>query len=276
MFYAEMSAQPILHDGQTRGAVVTFRDITQARLAEEALRRSEKLAAVGQLASSIAHEINNPLEAVTNLLYLIRGAETLDDVRKFAAEAEAELARVVDIAVQTLRFHKQQTAAALIDLSETLPAILRLYTTRFRTRGVVVKLRLRPTPPAMLLEGDIRQVLNNLVRNAFDAMPAGGALHLRLRQAVCPRTGMAGVRITIADTGTGFLPSMRPHLYEPFHTSKEITGTGLGLWISKGIVEKHGGRINMRSRFAADAEDLTHGTIFALWLPLAPPEARPA
>ncbi len=276
MFYAEMSAQPILHDGQTRGAVVTFRDITQAKLAEEALRRSEKLAAVGQLASSIAHEINNPLEAVTNLLFLIRQADTLDEVQTFAAEAEAELARVADIAVQTLRFHKQQTAAALIDLSETIPAILRLYATRFRARGVAVELRLWPTPPVMLLEGDIRQVINNLIRNAFDAMPTGGALHLRLRQAACPQTGAAGVRITVADTGTGFLPSIRPHLYEPFHTSKEVTGTGLGLWISKGIVDKHGGRISMRSHFTERAEDPAHGTVFALWLPFVPPQAHPA
>ena len=273
MFYAEMSAQPIHLHGSTRGAVVTFRDITGARMAEEALRRSEKLAAVGQLASSIAHEINNPLEAVTNLLFLVRQAGSLEEARSFAAEAEAELARVSDIAVQTLRFHKQQTAATEIDLAETLAAILRLYTTRFRSRGVLPRLRLRPTPPAHLLEGDIRQVLNNLIRNAFDAMPAGGALHLRMRPASCPRTGTKGLRLTIADTGTGFLPSIRPHLFEPFHTSKEVTGTGLGLWISKGIVDKHGGRIAMRSRFEGDANGRGHGTVFALWLPLREPAA---
>ena len=268
MFYAEMSAQPIQLRGQTRGAVVTFRDITQARLAEEALRRSEKLAAVGQLASSIAHEINNPLEAVTNLLFLVREARSLEEARSFAAEAETELARVSDIAVQTLRFHKQQTAATKIDLSETIPAILRLYTTRFRSRSVHSNLRMRPTPPARLLEGDIRQVLNNLVRNAYDAMPSGGTLHLRLRPATCALTGKAGLRVTVADTGTGFLPAIRPHLFEPFHTSKEVTGTGLGLWISKGIVDKHGGRIAMRSRFEDSAKGEGHGTVFALWLPL--------
>ncbi len=274
MFYAELSAQPIRLGEETRGAVVTFRDITQARMAEEALRRSEKLAAVGQLASSIAHEINNPLEAVTNLLFLVREARSLEEARSFAAEAETELARVSDIAVQTLRFHKQQTAATQIDLSDTIPAILRLYTTRFRSRGVVPKLRFRPTPPAMLLEGDIRQVLNNLVRNAYDAMPSGGALHLRLRPATCLRTGAAGLRITIADTGTGFLPAIRPHLFEPFHTSKEVTGTGLGLWISKGIIDKHGGRITMRSRFEGDADAKGHGTVFTLWLPLEVPPVK--
>ena len=259
-FHAEMSAQPILTDGQVRGAVVTFRDITQARLAEEALRRSEKLAAVGQLASSIAHEINNPLEAVTNLLYLVRTAESMDDVRTYTALAESELARVADITMQTLRFHRQQSAAAPVQLGETIPAVLRLYSSRFVSRRVDLRMRLHACPEAMLLEGDIRQVLNNLIRNAYDAMPNGGPLLVRLRPATCVRTWVDGVRITIADTGTGFLPKMRKTLFEPFHTSKEMTGTGLGLWISKGIIDKHRGKMHMRSRMGA-------GTVFAVWLP---------
>jgi PAS domain S-box-containing protein len=266
-FYAEMSAQPILHDGQSRGAVVTFRDVTQARMSEEMLRRSEKLAAVGQLASSIAHEINNPLEAVINLLYLVRTADSPEDMRTYAALAEQEIARVSDITMQTLRFHRQQTAAAPVDLHETIPAILRLYSSRFASRKVDVKLRLRHTPTAMLLEGDLRQVLNNLIRNAYDAMPKGGKLHIRLRPARCPITHIPGARITVADTGTGFLPKMRKHLFEPFHTSKEITGTGLGLWISKGIIDKHGGRIKMRSKLQEHSPHF-HGTLFSLWLPL--------
>ena len=271
IFYAEMSAQPILFEGETRGAVVTFRDITKSRLAEEALRRSEKLAAVGQLASSIAHEINNPLEAVTNLLYLVRQAANLQEVELYAGQAEAELARVADIVTQTLRFHRQQTAAALVELEETLPAVLRLYAARFRTRGVKPRLGIRKTPAVMLLEGDIRQVLNNLVRNAYDAMPSGGDLHVRLRPATCLRSGDKGVRITVADTGTGFLPKMRAHVYEPFHTSKDVTGTGLGLWISKSILDKHAGRISMRSRYREPGTEGGHGTVFALWLPLRPP-----
>ncbi len=261
VFYAEMSAQPILAGSEVRGAVVTFRDITQARQAEDALRRSEKLAAVGQLASSIAHEINNPLEAVTNLLYLVRTADTMDDVRTYAALAESELARVADITMQTLRFHRQQTSAAPVQLGDTIPAVLRLYGGRFSSRKVALKTRMRPTPEAMLLDGDIRQVLNNLIRNAYDAMPNGGPLHVRLRPASCAKTWIRGVRITIADTGTGFLPRMRKTLFEPFHTSKEVTGTGLGLWISKGIVDKHKGRMQMRSRMG-------RGTVFSLWLPL--------
>ncbi len=277
MFWAEMSAQPIVVNEQVRGAVVTFRDITQARQAEEALRRSEKLAAVGQLASSIAHEINNPLEAVINLLYLVRTAESMEDVKTYAMLAEAELARMSDITLQTLRFHRQQTDPAPVDLNETIPAVLRLYTARFHSRKVLVKLRLWPTERPVLLEGDLRQVLNNLIRNAYDAMPTGGKLHVRLRKSTCEKTGTPGVRITIADTGTGFLPRIRKHLFEPFHTSKDATGTGLGLWISKGIIDKHQGRMQLRSRLAEtmqpvpsgkDSVPIAHGTVFALWLPL--------
>ncbi len=266
-FYAEMSAQPIVHEGMVRGAVVTFRDTTKARLAEEALRRSEKLAAVGQLASSIAHEINNPLEAVINLLYLVKTADTQEDMRTYASLAEQEIARISDITMQTLRFHRQQTATAPVDLHETIPAVLRLYGSRFASRKVEVKLRMRQTPNAMLLEGDLRQVLNNLIRNAYDAMPKGGKLHVRLRPARCPITSIPGLRICVADTGTGFLPKMKKHIFEPFHTSKEVTGTGLGLWISKGIIDKHKGRIKMRSRLQENSPHF-HGTFFSLWLPL--------
>lgn len=274
LFWTEMSAQPILDQGTVHGAVVTFRDITQSRLAEEALRRSEKLAAVGQLASSISHEINNPLEAVTNLLYLIRTSDTLHDVRIYAEQAEGEVARVSEIAKQTLRFHRQQSSPVPADLGEMLRAVLRLHMTRLLARRVEVILDLYPTPPASVLEGDMRQVLNNLVRNAYEATPDGGLLHVRLRPAMS-QSGEPGARITIADTGTGFLPSMREHLFEPFHTSKQVTGTGLGLWISKGIVDNHGGTLRMRTRLQDESEpDRGHGTVFQLWLPLVPPQRR--
>ena len=270
MFWADMSAQPIVVKEEMRGAVVTFRDITQSRLAEEALRRSEKLAAVGQLASSVAHEINNPLEAVINLLYLLRTAESLEDVKGYALLAEGELARVADITLQTLRFHRQQIAAAPVDLSDMIPAVLRLYTARFTSRRVMLRMYLRDTRMPVALEGDLRQVLNNLIRNAYDAMPKGGKLHVRAREATCLKTGREGVRITVADTGSGFLVKMREHLFEPFHTSKEVTGTGLGLWVSKGIVDKHSGKLHMRSRVqdSNGHSETGHGTVFAMWLPL--------
>ncbi len=268
MFWADMSAQPIIVKNEVRGAVVTFRDITQSKLAEDALRRSEKLVAVGQLASSIAHEINNPLEAVINLLYLVRTADVLEDVKTYALMAESELARMADITVQTLRFHRQQSAAAPADLAAMIAAVLRLYTQRLTARRIVLVCRLRTIPEAMVFEGDLRQVLNNLIRNAYDVMPAGGRLLVRLCAAHSPKTGEAGVRVTVADTGTGFLPRMRAHLFEPFHTSKEVTGTGLGLWISKGIVDKHRGEMRMRSRLQ-EGRTAGFGTVFSIWLPLS-------
>ena len=262
-FWIEISAQPIVHLGELRGAVVTFRDITQSRMAEEALRRSEKLAAVGQLASSIAHEINNPLESVINLIYLIRHTESLEEARTYAALAETELLRVADITLQTLQFHRQQTTITPVDIEDTTGAILRLYASRFPARNIAVAQRMLPSPKPLLFEGDFRQVLNNLIRNAYDAMPDGGNLHLRLRPAHCLKTGIDGVRVSVADTGTGFHPKMRGHVFEPFHTTKDVTGTGLGLWITKGIIDKHHGRIHMRSREGA-------GTVFSIWLPLQP------
>ena len=202
-----------------------------------------------------------------NLLYLVRTADTMDEVRSYALLAETELARVADISLQTLQFHRNQSTPAPVKLRDTISAVLRLYEARFHSRKVTPVVKLQHTPDAMLLEGDLRQVLNNLIRNAYDAMPAGGKLHVRLRPGRCLHTGIEGVRITVADTGTGFIPKMRKHLFEPFHTSKETIGTGLGLWISKGIIDKHRGRMHMRSRMEAESAR-GHGTIFSLWLPM--------
>jgi PAS domain S-box-containing protein len=265
LFWSEMSAQPILHNGMLRGAVVTFRDITQIRLTEEALRRNEKLAAVGQLASSIAHEINNPLEAVTNLLYLMRNAKSLDEMRRYASLAEAELARVAEITSQTLSFHRHQTKPKFTDIRAMLVAILGLHETRVKARQVEVKLDLRDIPAIESFDGDIRQVMNNLVRNAYEAMARGGRLSIRLKPRIS-RAGVAGVLLTIADDGSGIPHRIRQNLFEPFQTSKEATGTGLGLWISKSIVDEHGGMLQVKSKVQAENAP-QHGTVFQLWLP---------
>ena len=256
---------PITLHGQVLGAVAVNTDVTHTRLQEEALRRSEKLAAVGQLASSIAHEINNPLEAITNLLYLVRRSESMNEVQQYAALAQSELARVTEITLQTLRFHRQQTKATAVDTADLMRAVMTLYTGRLLVRNIEVEWKLAPAPEVICLEGEIRQVLNNLVRNALDAMQSGGAVMLRVHPQRNLRTGASGVRLTIADTGEGINPGIAGKLFEPFQTTKETTGTGLGLWVSKGIVEKHGGSIRVRSRIGAE-----HGTIFAVWLPQAP------
>lgn len=258
-------AAPIVLNGEVLGSVAVNTDITQARLQEEALRRSEKLAAVGQLASSIAHEINNPLESITNLLYLIRNSTDLDDIHAYTGLAETELSRVTEITLQTLRFHRQQSRPTQVDLAELLRTILALYTGRFLVRAITAELEFIPAPSIFCLEGEIRQVVNNLIRNAVDAMPLGGRLVIRIHpqtSSINNQPPRQGVRITVADTGEGIAPRILDHLYEPFQTTKEITGTGLGLWVSKGIVDKHGGIIRARTRRGD-----RHGTVFTIWLP---------
>ncbi len=254
---------PIFLHGDILGGVAINTDVTQARRQDEALRRSEKLAAVGQLASSIAHEINNPLEAITNLLYLVRHAETMEEVQEYAVMAQSELSRVTEITLQTLRFHRQQSRATEVDLAGLMRAVMTLYTGRLMAREIEVRWKLLSAPPVTCLEGEIRQVLNNLIRNALDAMVSCGRLMLSVHPATCLRTGEPGVRMTVADTGEGISPAIAGRLFEPFQTTKETTGTGLGLWVSRGIVEKHGGSIHVRSRRGE-----RHGTVFTVWLPV--------
>lgn len=255
---------PILLNGGLIGGVAVNTDVTQSRLQDEALRRSEKLAAVGQLASSIAHEINNPLESITNLLYLIRHSGSLDEVQEYAGMAQNELARVTEITLQTLRFHRQNSRAVEVNLEELARSVMALYTGRLLVRNVRLEWKVSPAPRVMCLEGEIRQVLNNLIRNALDAMSAGGALSVRLHPQKEHSTGRKGVRLTIADGGEGIDPRIQARLFEPFQTTKETTGTGLGLWVSKGIVEKHGGHLRARTQRGEGA----HGTVFTLWLPV--------
>jgi len=256
-------AAPIFLNGKILGGVAVNTDVTQTRLQDEALRRSEKLAAVGQLASSIAHEINNPLESITNLLYLIRQSESMEDVQHYTVLAQGELARVTEITLQTLRFNRQHSRAVEVDMAELLRTVMALYTGRILVRNIDADMKLMTSPKVLSFEGEIRQVVNNLVRNALEAMSSGGRLLVRLHPQRDWRSGVEGVRLTVADTGEGIRPEIEDHLFEPFQTTKEMTGTGLGLWVSKGIVEKHGGCIRTRTRRGEG-----HGTVFSVWLPV--------
>src|SRR3984885_134896 len=209
-------AAPIFLNGKILGGVAVNSDVAQVRLQDEALRRSEKLAAVGQLASSIAHEINNPLESITNLLYLIRQSDSMEDVQHYTMLAQSELARVTQITLQTLRFNRQQSKPVKVDMAELLQTVMALYTGRLLVRNIDADMKLMEAPQVLSLEGEIRQVVNNLVRNALDAMSYGGRLLVRLHPQRDWRTGAKGVRLTVADTGEGIGPEMKAHLYEPF------------------------------------------------------------
>ena len=240
---------------------------------EGALRRLEKLAAVGQEISTIAHEISSPLESLTNLLYLIQVSDSMEEIQRYAGIAQQELARVAEITARTLRSHRQPSKPTRIDLGELAQSVVAPYATRMLLRNIQVEFRLREAPNVLCLEGEIRQVLNNLVRNALDAMSgldARGRLLIRVAKACTPQNAegdgwapRAGVRVTIADTGEGISPEMEDRLFGLFQTTKELMGTGLGLWVSRGIVERHGGRIRVRSRRGAKS-----WTVFGVWLPV--------
>jgi PAS domain S-box-containing protein len=247
-------------DGSVRAISSASIEITNQKKAEAALIQSEKLAAVGRLASSISHEINNPLEAITNLLYLISMDEKLpDELKAFVHMAQSELSRVSQIATQTLRFHRQAVAPTLVTAKELVGAVVRLYTGRLANSNIKVEERYDTNTKILCFENDIRQVLNNLIANAIDAMRTGGRLIIRAHEV----PSRAGVRITIADTGHGMAKNVLARVFEPFFTTKDLNGTGLGLWISAGIVERHQGRLSVRSTDRPDR----HGSVFTLFLP---------
>jgi len=238
--------------------------LDERQRAETALIQSEKLAAVGRLAASISHEINNPLESVTNLLYLIRQEDHLPErAMTYLGLAERELARVSQIAGQTLRFQRQSSSPTSITPEDLLDSVIALYQGRLINAHIDLEFDHATASPVMCYEGDIRQVLNNLVGNAIEAMRTGGRLLIRTRDSNCWRTGRPGVRITIADTGSGMPPEVLTHIYEAFYTTKGLSGTGLGLWISHGIVQKHTGVLSVRSSNRASQS----GTVFSLFLP---------
>ncbi len=243
---------------------------TERRLSEAALRQAEKLAAVGRLASAIAHEMNNPLESVTNLLYLARRADGLPEiVEDYLDTAERELRRVSAIASQTLRFHRQSTNPRPVLAAELFDSVLSLYQGRIVNANIEIQRRERPAAPVVCFDGEIRQVLNNLIGNAIDAMQSsGGCLRLRARAGTHWLTLRRGLLLTVADTGTGMSAEVRRRLFEAFFTTKGISGTGLGLWVSREITERHAGRLRLRTR----AEDGPgRGTVFTLFLPYEGP-----
>lgn len=238
--------------------------LRRAERAEKALIQSEKLAAVGRLASSISHEINNPLEAVTNLLYLALNHEPLPPAaRHYLETAQEELVRVSQIATQSLRFHRQRMHPSRIDPAELIDSILGLYHGRFANSTIQVVCKYRSTRRVLCFENDIRQVLNNLIANAADAMRQGGRLMLRSHDGTDWKTGRSGVRITVADTGHGMSAEVKKRIFEAFYTTKEVHGTGLGLWIAHGIVARHHASLTLKSSQKAGC----NGTVFTLFLP---------
>lgn len=261
----EATANNLLHEPGVAGIVVNSRDISERKRTEDVLHATEKLATTGRLAAAIAHEINNPLEGVTNLLYLLENHASLDaTARRYARMAQEEVARVARIARQTLAFYREPTVPVEVDVGELLDSLLELYAHKLHTRRVGLEKRLQTAAPITASPGEVRQVLSNLVGNALDAVAEGGAIKVHVFQSRDWRhPWQQGVRITVADNGHGIRQEHRRSIFDPFFTTKGEKGTGLGLWVSHGIVQKYGGSIHVHSSVRAGLS----GTCFSVFFP---------
>jgi PAS domain S-box-containing protein len=266
------SGSPILDQtGATIGVVVVFRDITMERKTQEALLSSEKLAVAGRLAATIAHEIHNPLDSVSNLLYLMRNGATEEETKLFMDMAERELARVTQISRAMLGLYRESKAPVPVDLGEMLQEILLLMERRFLDLGVSVSTDFPAKISVAAFPAELRQVFSNLLANAAEATGSGGRVHVSVEPQLpgvdaAGQKVQAGATVLIADNGGGIPDEVQPHLFQPFFTTKGEQGTGLGLWVSKGIIGKHGGTIKLTSDTSATA----HGTVVSVFLATHP------
>ena len=263
MIPIEDSAAPLRDaDGKLVGVVLVFRDASAERRTQEVLRKTEKLATAARLSATIAHEINNPLEAIGNLIYLAKGADGMPTAaREYLAMAEDELERVDHITRQTLGFYRESKLPGWIDMAELVDSVLRIHSNKFMTKNITVLKNIGECPPIHGLEGELKQVMANLVSNAADAVTIGGTIWVGLK---CVEAGQY-VQLTVEDDGTGIPEKNRGRIFEPFFTTKIDVGTGLGLWVSREIVERHGGTIDMASRPGVG----TVGSVFHVHLPFA-------
>jgi len=229
------------------------------------LRENQKLITIGRLAASIAHEINNPVESVTNLLYLVGREKGLSPaVLHYLSLAQRELERVGQISRQTLSFSRETAGPIRAHLEELLEEVLSLYGRRIMEKNLRVERQYRCQEEATVYPGEMRQVLSNLITNAVEASSPNGRLRLRVRfTRSWSDPGVRGVRISIGDNGSGIPPEARRRLGQPFFTTKGQRGTGLGLWVTRSILQRYGGEMQLRS----SVDPLRHGTVFSIFLP---------
>jgi two-component system CheB/CheR fusion protein len=248
------------------GAVITLFDIEERKRTEEYLRRSERLAATGRLAATIAHEINNPLAAVTNVLYLLTSDPRLDPaLREYAQVAQSEISRVAHITKQTLAFHRDATLPVRVNLGDLTESVLYLYGQQLRAKSLRVHKEMYFNGDVIGFPNELRQVISNIFENAIEASRHSGQVRLRVYAShEHMNSHKPGVRIVIADDGAGIEPENAQRIFEPFFTTKGEKGTGLGLWVCQGIIQKHGGYIRMRS----STHPRHSGTVFSIFLPV--------
>jgi PAS domain S-box-containing protein len=251
-------------DGTIQHVIATGVDITDHRNAEQALIRSEKLASLGRMAATIAHEINNPLAAVMNSLYIAQTNDGLPHSARHHLEvADAELQRVAHITRQALGFYRESAAPATVSLNEILESTIDLLKTKITAKNAKVEKQCDGECQVTGVAGELRQVISNLLSNSLDAIADQGTIKLRVSTFLPTIHGGRRVRVTVADNGAGIDPAVRPHIFEPLFTTKESVGTGLGLWVSKQIIQRYGGSIRVHS----SRNGGRRGTTFSVFLP---------
>jgi two-component system CheB/CheR fusion protein len=268
-----LSVSPILNlEGKVVGAASIARDISGRKQAEESLRKAEKLSATGRLAAAVAHELNNPLDSLTNLAYLLGHNKSLDSsARECVRLAEEELRRATYVTRQMLAFHRQSAKPEPVNLSEVLDSVSELFSQLIRSNGISVVKRYEVGVTICAFSVEIRQVFANVLRNAIEAVPPGGTILLHVfASREWNDDGRAGGRAVIADNGPGIAPGNREKIFEPFFTTKGENGTGLGLWVTSGIILKHSGSIRVRSSTRSGHS----GTVFNVFLPYEPINLR--
>jgi signal transduction histidine kinase len=257
----QLSLSTIGNDPGAQDKVLVVSDITDRKLAEYAMRTAEKLAATGKLANAIAHEINNPLEALTNLVYLARMTEDVDAIRPLLETANSELERIARITRQTLAFHRDTQKPVPVDITKLMREVVELYESTSVTKRIKLIYDARPSLPVHGYPGQLMQVFGNLVRNAMDAAPADTQVVVRVRPI--HRNGHAGTRVVVHDRGPGIPAHIRGKMFDPFFTTKDLKGSGLGLWVSRRLIARHRGHI----RFRTSERPGCSGATFEVFLP---------
>jgi PAS domain S-box-containing protein len=248
-------------EGRVIGASKILRDISTRKRMERSLLQAEKIAATGRMAATIAHEINNPLEAVMNLLFLLRPKITDEEGINYLTTAESELGRVSHIAKQTLGYYREHAGASLASLAEIAEHAITIYEPRCMAAGITIEKSLSSSRKVVLRRGEMMQVISNLIANAIYAIPDGGTLSISVSDTTTPADGVA---MNIADNGDGIAPAVLPKVFDAFFTTRATVGTGIGLFIAKNFVEGHGGQISIESH----TQPGKHGTTVRIFLPL--------
>jgi PAS domain S-box-containing protein len=257
-----LTVSPIKDEqGKVIGASKILRDVSDRKRIEQSLVQAEKIAATGRMAATIAHEINNPLEAVVNLLYLLRAKVSDEDGRRYLATAEEELGRVSHIAKQTLGFYREHAAARRVSVSEIAQHALTIYEPRCTAAGITIRTSFSSSRKLVLRRGEMMQAISNLIANAIYAMPGGGNLFFSVEDVEEPARGTV---LTLADNGVGIAPQDLPRVFEAFFTTRSTVGTGIGLFVAKQFIEGHGGQISI----ASERDAPNHGTTVRIFLPL--------